>query len=332
MRGYYREICVTPGHDDYFGSGGRAALALSLGGVSVDWYYYRSASFDENESKFYSPEKLLTLSALTHHPHLSDEAVVFRYFHPLSAPIYSPAKPTQKEKIVVKGDNILRFGYMEGDAEVHGKKVVFDPQSPHKPVSFKENGSTAASLAIVLNAKEVLALGGSDDETTAIANIQEIDTPAIILVKAGSEGCRVYENGAQIGVVPAYLTSRIYKIGSGDVFSAAFAYHWAEKDLAPLEAADAASRCTARYCNSIIPSVELDDDTDVLKPIKKNREWARVYIAGPFLRWPNSGSSSKPARHSRTWESNISRRFTKLARWTTISKTPSRSRPKWTGS
>ena len=38
--GYYREICAAPRQDNVFGSGGRAALALALGGVPVEWHYY----------------------------------------------------------------------------------------------------------------------------------------------------------------------------------------------------------------------------------------------------------------------------------------------------
>lgn len=281
--GYYREICVTPGHDDFFGSGGRAALALSLAGVSVDWHYYRAERFNEAQIKDTSPERLLTHETLTHHPYASVEEITFRYFHPLSQPIFAPAKPTQKDAFEVKGENILRFGFMEGDAKVHGDKVVFDPQSPHTPVAFGTNGSTAKSLAIVLNAKEVLALGGDENELAAIKNIQSSDNPDVILVKAGSHGCRVYEHGELKGTVPPYKTEKVYKIGSGDVFSAAFSYHWAEKGEAALEAAHAASRCTARYCNTLNPSAALDDDAKALEPIIVNREQAKIYVAGPFF-------------------------------------------------
>ena len=100
-------------------------------------------------------------------------------------------------------------------------------------------------MAIVLNAKEVLSLGGDESECASIRNIQAIDNPDVILVKAGTQGCRVYEFGKLVDTISPYMTEKVYKIGSGDVFSAAFFYHWAEKGESALDAANAASRCTA---------------------------------------------------------------------------------------
>lgn len=275
--GYYREICVTPEHDDVFGSGGRAALALALGNVAVEWHYYCP------EKQFETAAISLAAAKLRHHPVACPELVTFTYFHPLSKPVFSPAKPVENKKITLTGELILRFGFMEGTAEVHGKKVVFDPQSPNDPERFGANGSTAEVLAIVLNSREVLALGQVGDELEAVRNIRTQDGADIILVKAGAQGCRVYVDGELTGTVPPYRTDRVYKVGSGDVFSAAFAYHWAETGLSPLAAADAASRCVARYCDRRLPSVVLDDETAALEPVETTRESAKIYIAGPFF-------------------------------------------------
>ena len=275
--GYYREICVSPQHDEVFGSGGRAAFAIASAGVDVDWHYYCPKSQQTTASV------ALSSPHLRHHPYASDELVSFAYFHPLSEPEYRPGDLPRYDNIVVEGANVLRFGFMEGDAVVRGERVVFDPQSPKKPVSFKENGSTAKSLAVVLNAQEVRALGEDQDEAQAVRNVQQSEGASVVLVKSGPQGCRVYINGALRGVVPPYRTDHVYKIGSGDIFSAAFAYHWAEKGMAPDQAADAASRCVARYCNSRRPSVLLDDETSALEPIAVKDEKAKVYIAGPFF-------------------------------------------------
>ena len=172
---------------------------------------------------------------------------------------------------------------MEGDATVHGDRVVFDPQCPKRPVAFKENGSTAKSLAVVLNAQEVRTLGKDQDEAQAVRNIQQSEGASVVLVKSGPQGCRVYVDGALQETVPPYRTDRVYKIGSGDIFSAAFAYHWAEKGMPSEQAADAASRCAARYCNKRLPSVLLDHATSALEPVAVKDENAKVYIAGPFF-------------------------------------------------
>ena len=225
--GYYREVCVSPQHDEDFGSGGRAALAIASAGIDVDWHYY----CPEPQQK--TAPVALSNPHLRHCPHTSDEMVSFTYFHPLSKPEYRPSELPRYDDIVVEGDNILRFGFMEGDAIVHGDRVVFDPQSPNKPVPFKANGSTAKSLAIVLNAQEVRALGKDEDESKAVRNIQQSENAPVILVKSGPHGCRVYVDGALQETVPPYRTVRVYKIGSGDVFSAAFAYHWQRKGYLP---------------------------------------------------------------------------------------------------
>ena len=172
---------------------------------------------------------------------------------------------------------------MEGEAIVRGDKVVFDPQSPKEPSSFKANGSSAKTLAIVLNAQEARVLGGDQNEYQAVRNIWKSEGASVVLVKSGPQGCRVFLDGEYRSSVPAYRTERVYKIGSGDIFSAAFTYYWAEKEWPPREAADAASRCVAHYCNSRLPSVLLDNETRSLEPIKVNDADSRVYIAGPFF-------------------------------------------------
>lgn len=275
--GYYREICASPQHDEIFGSGGRAALAIASTGTDVEWYYYCP------EAQKLDAPVALSSPHLVHHPYTSDEMVSFTYFHPLSDPNVRPIDMPRYNDIIVKGNNILRFGFMEGDAIVRGDKVVFDPQSPKKPLSFKANGSTANSLAIVLNAQEVRALGKAEDESQAARNVWQSEDASVILVKSGLEGCRLYLDGMLHESVPPYRADRVYKIGSGDMFSGAFAYYWAEKGVPPNEAADAASRCVARYCNSRQLSVLLDDETRALEPIAVNDADAKVYIAGPFF-------------------------------------------------
>ena len=59
------------------------------------------------------------------------QTIAFNYFHPLSVPRIEPPidliSPAPKD--VVKAENILRFGFLEGSIEVHGDYVVYDPQN-----------------------------------------------------------------------------------------------------------------------------------------------------------------------------------------------------------
>ena len=274
--GFYHERCVTPRANDGFGSGGRAAVALTAVEVDVDWYYYCPAN-EQGRVSLQLPNPYLN-----HFPEATENIITFRYFHPLSKPIFSPFTSRKSPPIKVEDEVVLRFGFMEGSAIVKGDRVVYDPQSPDQPIQFHENGSTAESLAIVLNAKEVLSYGRKQAETEAVRAIFEEDQADVVLVKAGAHGCRVYENGELVGKCPPYQSQRIYKIGSGDVFSAAFTYHWAILKKAPLVAADAASRCTSRYCETRMPTVELGDEAKNLVPVSTNKR-GKVYIAGPFF-------------------------------------------------
>jgi nucleoside 2-deoxyribosyltransferase len=274
--GYYLEQCVRPSEFEGFGSGGRAAMAIAASGEAVKWHYY--CPLEKQNSVFSS----LAHENIEHHPHASDTLVHFRYFHPLSSPIFSPSDLTQHPTFKVEGEIILRFGFMEGDARVVGNRVVYDPQSPHDPVGFSKNGSKAEELAVVLNSHEVQELGGSDVEIDAVKKIAADEGANIIVVKAATEGCRVYQSETLLGVVPPYASERVYKIGSGDVFSAGFSYHWGVLGKGALESADVASRCTSLYCETRYPSTVVDGALKSRKPIKKKNDGS-IYIAGPFF-------------------------------------------------
>ena len=274
--GFYYEHCMLPRVDDGFGSGGRAAFALAASGIPVDWHYYCPP-----DEKSRVP-MLLAASNLSHHSSPSDEIISFRYVHPLSKPLFYPQGWTQSKPLEIEGDTVLRFGFMEGDAIVSGSKVVYDPQSPNRPVPYRQNGSTAQELAIVLNADEVLAYGCNDDESAAVMKIANEDGTDIVIVKAGVHGCRVYEKGNFAATIPPYHSPRVYKIGTGDIFSAAFAYHWAIRGVSPADAADAASRCTAQYCGTRIASVQIDNNDSNLVPISGSKP-GKVYLASPFF-------------------------------------------------
>ena len=275
--GYYLELCRHPEAQENFGSGGRAALALAETENQVEWHYYCPQHIQKDA------QVILSNPNLSHNPHHSQDLVSFRYLHPLSDPIFSPEHIQRNSPLTVTGENILRFGFMEGDAIVHGDHVVYDPQSPKHPLSFRENGSTAEHLALVLNSYEASKLGRNKNEDAAIKTIFNEQEPDVIVVKSGAAGCRIYEKDQLVATVPAYNTDRVYKIGSGDIFSAAFFYNWATKSTNPTEAADIASRCTASYCDTRNLAVDLQEDLQEYKPVTLSKPEAQIYPRGPIL-------------------------------------------------
>lgn len=109
----------------------------------------------------------------------------------------------------------------------------------------------------------------------------------MVVIKMGPQGALVWHQGAS-HQIPAYETSRVWKIGSGDQFVANFAYAWLEEERNPVDAADRASRATAYYCqNRGFPGPA---DLDAYKPTPmevserfKGGRRPQVYLAGPFF-------------------------------------------------
>ncbi len=243
--GFYREQCCMPKWDAVFGSGGRAAAAISSLSPGSIFHTYAE---DFDSTGVSSLKKMGIEMRITPRP----TAIVFSYFHPLSSPYIQPPPDEiqQQPPIKVTGDNVLRFGFLEGDAIVDARRAVYDPQDWKNPTPFSANDSVARELAMVLNELELRSSTGLEDLNSAALYLIENQNVEVVVVKRGIRGALVFERGKQPVSVPAYRSSRVFKIGTGDVFSAIFAHHWAEKGLPASEAADLASRSVAIYCST----------------------------------------------------------------------------------
>jgi hypothetical protein len=243
--GLYRELCEFPPWDAEYGSGGRAAAAVSAASPgSVLHTYLHSAE---------SPGAVaLRGSGIDVRGHVGGEGVVFAYFHSLSFPHIepSPATISKLPALQVTADVILRFGILEGDAIVFADRAVYDPQTHRGPRPFSENGSSARQLALVLNDLEACSLSGADNSAEAAARIVREQGAAVVVVKRGPCGAEVHRADGRSTWIPPYRSKSVFKIGTGDVFSALFTLHWAERGLPPEGAADLASRAVAAYCET----------------------------------------------------------------------------------
>jgi sugar/nucleoside kinase (ribokinase family) len=101
-------------------------------------------------------------------------------------------------------------------------------------------------LALVLNHGEAKILTGEADPSHAAAAVARSDGAEVVVIKMGAAGALVFAGGSARHV-PAYQSSAVNKIGSGDVFSATFAHFWGERGQDAATAADLASRYTAGY-------------------------------------------------------------------------------------
>lgn len=280
--GVYHERCMAPKWQEVFGSGGRAATALARMGAQVELHAYA----DPDLAEVFQQRAALEDFQL----HVTDvrESAGFSYVHGLSSPtIYKPQ--SNLPPIPVKADRVVRFGMIEGDARVEADYAVYDPQNAFEPQSFSANGSTANHLALILNRHEAGLLHGTTGmpaEELAIA-LAASEGAEVVVIKMGPMGALVYSNG-QFSQVPAYETTRVRKIGSGDNFVAHFAYGWLEAGLSPHDAADAASRATAYFCENqgfATPKILSSYQPTPLQVSDSYRQGNRpkIYLAGPFF-------------------------------------------------
>jgi hypothetical protein len=242
--GVYAETCVTPARVALLGSGGRAALALVGLRDDIELHTFHPSSLKEDVALNFEPMGVSVTVYAAPYRHS------FEYLHPLARPRIVPLPGRDVVSVAIEGSEVLRFGCLEGDFRITAKRAVYDPQSGSRPAAFGDNGSTAERLALVLNAEEMRRLTGEDDIAAAAASVMHRDRTTAIVVKDGPFGAYVFEEEAPPRHVPAYPTGSVYKIGSGDVFSATFAHAWLPGGASAADAADLASRRTADYVES----------------------------------------------------------------------------------
>lgn len=278
--GVYREQAVWPAWDQVYGSGGRAAAAVSRLAGEVTLHSRISEKYEEAVqalSDTYSFDLNLIPQSST---------IRFCYLHGLSIPEVFD-KVTAAELVRVEGEHMLVFGMLEGDSYIaRGHRVVYDPQSDC-PTPFSKNGSKADHLAYVLNLQEGKQLTHESDPDLIASKLRQDESVSAVVLKCGSRGALAYSS-AGVERVPAYKTSRVWPIGSGDVFSAVFALHWAELRKPVGKAARAASLATAYYCAT--KALPIPEDNQLLHSVHKGaiqfREGTsrrRTYLAAPFF-------------------------------------------------
>lgn len=281
--GVYGERCLRPAWSEVFGSGGRAASAIATMNVPVVLHTYLDATAEDVIS---------TRSALEGFEVKNRERsgpIHFLYTHGLDTPRIVRTDASE-DSFDVSGSGVLRFGFIEGDAVVHGSRVVYDPQDPREPRLFQENGSTAGELALVLNRFEAERLSkarGAPPEELAKRLVGE-GKANVVVIKRGPKGALVWD-GHQATEVPAFRSQNVWKIGSGDVFAAHFALHWIHARKAPRECARLASLATAFYCRTRgFPGPD-DIGAGLPDPIPTGGIYfpgtsrPSVYLAGPFF-------------------------------------------------
>lgn len=280
--GVYRERCMRPAWREIYGSAGRAASAMASMGASVSLHSYLDPA---------AAEVLASRGAFEGFHVARNESVqeiAFDYDHGLATPRIL-GRGAVEAPLRVSASRVLRFGMMDGDAVVHGQKVVYDPQDAYAPEAFHANGSTADELALVLNQHEAALLTGARDASAeAMAgDLMQQQRAAVVVIKRGAMGALVRDQHG-VRTVPAYQSQKVWKIGSGDNFAAHFAYRWLHEGRSAAESADLASRATAYYCQTRGFATPEKLESFALSPIVPSEAFLqghrpKVYLAGPFF-------------------------------------------------
>jgi nucleoside 2-deoxyribosyltransferase len=277
--GVYLERCIQPLWNAIFGSAGRAMQAVAPHVTAP----IRLVTYVDDQSRP-AVQSMVEMSGGVLEAQPCARTLSFDYLHPLATPTINPplGQIIQADPLQVVGDVVLRYGMLEGDAIVDANVAIYDPQSAFGAVRFGANGSKAKRLAVVLNQAEAIAMSGLESPTDAAQWLLTEDGAEVVVLKRGASGVLVITLGGQTQV-PLYRTERVWKLGSGDVFSSTFAALWGVNGMDPVEAADCASRATAYYCDTrCLPVPTADGLKDLpYEPVQPGA--GKVYIASPFF-------------------------------------------------
>jgi hypothetical protein len=283
--GAYIEVCSYPRSTVYRGSGVRAACVLAgmTDDVSLHTVLGKGLSGDF--------EKIAELKGIRLDAVSRQHEITFYYRHPLDQPeIDSGDGAFATSGTALELENALIFGMIEGRPVVRARAAVYDPQDGENAKSFGENGSTAERLAIVASLSEARVLSGAESPEDAATALLRSGAE-VAIVKCGVLGAVLATPDNEPTWIRAFPTDYVWKIGSGDVFSAAFAQAWLMEGASPLQAAWFASRWAAEYVRTRreklngaelkILRKEASAEAKVRsRPVMNPKP---VYLAGPFF-------------------------------------------------
>jgi nucleoside 2-deoxyribosyltransferase len=279
--GVYAESCEIPRFNALAGSGLRAAGAIASGTPNLVLHTaIDSATLDD--ARTVAGGLGVTTARVER-----DQPVGFRYFTPMSSPsIDGPSAVA--DAIEATDDNILTFGLIEsGRLRLTCRSLTVDPQRPRDLSGLDLSAADFERLAIVCNLSEIRALGGDPNPITAAQAVRARHGAEVVVVKLGAVGAAVVDD--DVHRIGAHPTSKVFPIGSGDVFAGAFARSWGAGATA-LDAARSASASAAWWCGTLSPSVPidvLDGHPPAIATIAPEALVGdgdpKVYLAGPFF-------------------------------------------------
>ncbi|QXV63621.1 nucleoside 2-deoxyribosyltransferase [Mucilaginibacter sp. 21P] len=276
LGGTYKEICQDPSYRSLMGSGFRAAVALSNGAAKVR--FITCLAEDEIE-ELTNTCSLLDISCRII---LTTSTICFSYLHPLKKPEMYPLvdKSEMFRLPIIAAERVLYYGMAEAVTPVEAEWLVYDPQNL---IRFEDTGSVATHLALIMNKKEASFFSSQDIDwpiESLGTEMLQTSKAEVIVIKNGAAGAWVFERN-NVTHVPVFKTTNVWPIGSGDIFSAVFAWQWMLNNKTPTTAALLASKYTAGYCNDV--ALPLPAKPINFPALKFKTDDRKIYLAGPFF-------------------------------------------------
>ena len=276
--GIYHELCRDPQVHEVFGSGGRAAFALSRSPAPVR---LRSVACAEDAD-------VARAMGIEMDYEERPQPIRFMYDTPISRPFYDSPSGLQAPHVEAEADAVLAFGMLEAKPRVKAQRLVIDPQSPGLTDLEQHVAWSSERLAIVGNQSEILGLAGPPPVPIAEAaeRVRVKYAAEVVVAKCGPRGAVVVDHLGS-SPIPPYPTEDVWPIGSGDIFSALFAWAWADQKKDARESANLASMGTASWCSRGAHQV-VTPGGEVIRPRAAARDVhlhddVRVYLAGPYF-------------------------------------------------
>ncbi|RUO80951.1 nucleoside 2-deoxyribosyltransferase [Idiomarina tyrosinivorans] len=284
--GVYGEVCDFPRNQTIRGSAGRSAVALASEAKTSLFAFIDS----EMEREF----RAICNNNNVHETLFSrEDPIWFRYRHPLSSPVRYDTNKEYTLGSEVTADQCLVFGTIENRPEVHANNVVYDPQNVNTASSFSSNGSKANSVIYVVSLLEGKVLTQCEEPKNIASKIMTFDNVTGVIVKCGPLGAFVTDRN-ESEWVPCFPSTKVYKIGTGDIYSAAIALFHLLDGVSLRDSAWYASAAVSRYVESPIERLLFEKKDEIVNIAKRMMDQKRpyqpkslsnkkVYLAGPFF-------------------------------------------------
>jgi nucleoside 2-deoxyribosyltransferase len=202
----------------------------------------------------------------------------FDYETPISSARWNyPAEPL---KLNAAAEDVVAFGMVDADWSITAYRLVLDPQ--HGDLfAMLDSTEVSQAVAVVLNSHEAARLTGLPAREAGTHLLGRGAT--VVVIKQGALGGLVFHGEVvePYGPIPTETTRTI---GSGDAFTAGFAYAWFENPDDPLVAAQFGARVAAAHSLTDVPQVP----QDLLDSLPAALNYCsdkipKIYVAAPFF-------------------------------------------------